>query len=281
MNQTKVRRSSATKKRWISWKIPGHSDQYRFPSQPIAADVDSAKQMGIQGQHLSGRDFIQSTWGRVQAATGSEYARALLESGTLYEVLRDLSITSSNLVVVPSYGTRHNRHEPPISREKLAIALTKDLADVIASFDDRAIRSVVVKLSEMPENHAKFDAVRKWFEDIEINESTVTSTQSKHASTSTILERLEGFVEQIEGSIAYVRLTSEHGDELYGEYPAADLLDKGIGERQRFQCITMQQNGHVQVSLKAIPEQNTPAEEETIHRRIEQLLADDPLDGDY
>jgi hypothetical protein len=280
MNQTRLLRTFPKKKKYF-WQVRRNSEQYRFPSQLIGAGVASAKQISIQGQRLSGRDFVQSTWGRVQTIAGNEYARVLLDSGTVQQDLLDGPITSSDVMVVSCYGPQHSRHEPSISREKLASALTESLAEFIFTFDDKVIRAFVSKLSEMPDNHARLHAVRAWFDDIESSESTTGSSQSQQYSKSTVLEELEGFVDQIEGSIAYVRLKSQHGDELYGEYPAADLLAQGIKERRRFRCVTIQRNGDVHVTLEAIPEQISDAAEENLHQRIEKLVADDQLNGDY
>jgi len=62
-------------------------------------------------------------------------------------------------------------------------------------------------------------------------------SHSSNTKDEMILESFEGYVDQVEGDTAYVRLKSrEHGDVLYGEYSAAELLEKGIEEQSRFLC---------------------------------------------
>ncbi len=71
--------------------------------------------------------------------------------------------------------------------------------------------------------------------------------------SATLLERFEGFVDQIEDGTAYVTLTSEAGETLDGEYPAAELEALGIRERRRFICTTLDRQGHVEVHLGPLP----------------------------
>jgi hypothetical protein len=97
-----------------------------------------------------------------------------------------------------------------------------------------------------------------------------------------VLERLDGFVEQIEGPTAYVTLKSQHGDELTGEYAADELAAKGITEGRRFRCETVEVDGAVRVLFEAVPDEPvTEDEEDAISGRIDGLLQDDELDGDY
>ncbi len=115
------------------------------------------------------------------------------------------------------------------------------------------------------------------------SKSRMTRNGSSESMTkAVVLERLEGFVEQIDGPIAYVTLKSQYGDELTGEYSAAELAAKGIMEGRRFRVETVELNGAVRVSLEALPDEPvTEKEEDAISRRIDELLQGDELDGDY
>jgi len=97
-----------------------------------------------------------------------------------------------------------------------------------------------------------------------------------------VLERLEGFVEHIEGPTAYVTLKSHNGDELTGEYAADELAAKGITEGRRFRCETVEIDGDVRVLFEAVPDEPvTEDEEDAISGIIGELFQDDELDGDY
>ena len=97
-----------------------------------------------------------------------------------------------------------------------------------------------------------------------------------------VLERLEGFVDQIDGPTAYVTLKSQFGDVLLGEYSADDLASKGITEGRRFRCETVEVDGAVRVLFESLPDEPVTADEEdAIRHRIGKLLQDDELDGDY
>lgn len=81
------------------------------------------------------------------------------------------------------------------------------------------------------------------------------------ACSRIVLETFEGFVEEIEGETAYVKLQSEHGDILYGRYPAHELAAKGIRERRRFKCETVEGPfGAVTVELAPIPDKHISQE---------------------
>ena len=100
-----------------------------------------------------------------------------------------------------------------------------------------------------------------------------------NAPREVVLESFEGFVDQVEGDTAYVRLKSrEHGDVLYGEYPASQLLEKGIEEQGRFLCETVKVDGTTRVDMQAIP--SVPATDEqlrAIEEKIDRVLPrDDP-----
>src|SRR5947209_3461046 len=72
--------------------------------------------------------------------------------------------------------------------------------------------------------------------------------------TRTVLEEFVGFVDQIDGDVAYVTLTPETGEKLYGEYPAAELKARGIHERRRFRCRTIDAGTRVEFDLEPIPD---------------------------
>ncbi len=97
-----------------------------------------------------------------------------------------------------------------------------------------------------------------------------------------MLESFEGFVEQIDGDEAYVSLKSEFGDTLNGVYPAHKLAERGIKERRRFTCCTIDRGDHVDVELMPVSDLDVSlTEQRAIAERINRILEIDPLEGDY
>lgn len=112
----------------------------------------------------------------------------------------------------------------------------------------------------------------------------IVSDLSAHASTKvqeTVLETFTGYVDQVDGdtNTAYVRLKSqEHGDILYGQYPASELASKGIYEQTRFLCETIKVGNSTRLDLKALPDMEVSEEElRAIDERIHRVIPrDDP-----
>jgi hypothetical protein len=105
------------------------------------------------------------------------------------------------------------------------------------------------------------------------------SSLDANSQTETVLESFEGFVDQIDGDTAFVRLKSrEHGDVLYGEHSAEQLLAKGIEEQTRFLCKTIKANGATRVELQAIPRTRATEQQlRAIDEKIDKVLPrDDP-----
>lgn len=99
---------------------------------------------------------------------------------------------------------------------------------------------------------------------------------------SIVLERFTGFVDRVDGDVAYVTIKSDHGETILGEYSASELAKLGIFERRRFECRTIQVDGSVRVDMNAIPDIPISWEENAaIDREIDDLLDGDDLDGDY
>lgn len=96
--------------------------------------------------------------------------------------------------------------------------------------------------------------------DLSVSESCDQGSKDSHMER--VLESFNGYVEQIEDETAYVRLKSrEHGDVLYGEYPAAKLAKLGIEEQDRFLCETVELDGKTRVELRKIPDKEVSDEE--------------------
>ena len=69
-----------------------------------------------------------------------------------------------------------------------------------------------------------------------------------------ILEEFAGTVDSIHEGTAYVTLVAKSGgEELEGEYPAADLEKLGIFLDDRFVCKTVLRGGKVKVVLEYLP----------------------------
>jgi len=93
----------------------------------------------------------------------------------------------------------------------------------------------------------------------------------------TVLEEFVGFVEQIVGEVAYVTLTTNTGESLYGEYAASEMKAKGIMERRRFKCRTIDTGTHVKFDLEPIPDRHISEERE---RAILENLRNELGDND-
>lgn len=85
-----------------------------------------------------------------------------------------------------------------------------------------------------------------------------------------ILEEFQGFVDRFDGEIAHVTLTAASGETLHGEYPVAQLAARGIGERRRFRCWTVEVGSAVEFILLPIADRELSEERE---RQIDDWLA--------
>jgi hypothetical protein len=95
-------------------------------------------------------------------------------------------------------------------------------------------------------------------------------------------ERFEGFVEKLEGDIAYISLESERGERLQGPYPADELAAQGVGERDRFWLTLTDVGDSVRFDIRLIPHKIISAERQReIQREIEQALDGYTREDDY
>jgi hypothetical protein len=84
-----------------------------------------------------------------------------------------------------------------------------------------------------------------------------------------ILEAFDGFVDKIDGEIAYVTLKTGSGELLWIECPVTQLQNAGIRERRRFKCWTVTDGSEVRLEMCRIPDALFTADDE---RRLEQRL---------
>ena len=109
---------------------------------------------------------------------------------------------------------------------------------------------------------------------------TAQQLSRRHA----LLEEFEGFVEQIDGNLAYVTLKDKAGQTLYGEYPASELETLGIHERRRFRCRTFDVgDGNVRIELSAVPDRKVSEEHQrAIDEELRRTMGgDDGPEDDY
>ncbi len=100
---------------------------------------------------------------------------------------------------------------------------------------------------------------------------TRTPTQGRN-----ILEAFEGFVDQFAGAIAYVTIKTGSGEKIYGEYPAVELKVKGIRERGRFRCWTVEVGNSVEFVMEPLPDQEISEDRERqIDEWLQKSLGDD------
>jgi hypothetical protein len=109
--------------------------------------------------------------------------------------------------------------------------------------------------------------------------SNLTSRAEATNVEEKVLETFVGYVDNVEGDTAYVRLKSrEHGDTLYGQYSASELASKGIYEQTRFLCETIKIGETTRLDLKALPDVEVSEEElRAIEEKIDRVIPrDDP-----
>jgi hypothetical protein len=108
------------------------------------------------------------------------------------------------------------------------------------------------------------------------------SVQDPSTPSAKICEEFQGFVEKLEGEIAYVRLDSTRGERLWGPYPADELTTLGIEERTRFILKTLEIGNSIRFEVSPIPRVKLTSERECeIDEETERLFGEfDPSD-DY
>jgi len=107
-------------------------------------------------------------------------------------------------------------------------------------------------------------------------------TEAMSPSSEKLLERLEGFVEKIEGDVAYVTLQNDRGEKLCGPYPAQELAEKGLQERDRFTLQTVDLGDCVRIDITPLPRITiTPERSREIREKIEQVLDGYTPEDDY
>jgi hypothetical protein len=157
----------------------------------------------------------------------------------------------------------------------------EELDGIMAAIDETALRQLVWELQEAADLQEKLALVKSWVGRLEERVRCPRNEPSATMRKAVVLERLEGYVEQVEGSTAYVTLKSQFGDELIGEYAADELAAKGITEGRRFRCETIEVDGAVHVSFQALSDERvTEDEEDAISARLDELLQGGVLDGD-
>lgn len=93
------------------------------------------------------------------------------------------------------------------------------------------------------------------------------------------LETLEGFVEGIEDGTAYLRLTGEDGDILYGHCSQEELEANGIRERRRFKCIVRELRGAISIDLVSVPDNKISDERlHEIREEVRRIVGGDTSD---
>ncbi len=100
-------------------------------------------------------------------------------------------------------------------------------------------------------------------------------------SPSEVLQTYRGFVNELEGDIAHVTLTSEEGETYDGEYPAKKLAEHGICGKTAFMCqlVQMESGGY---NFVLTPEEfATPskADQEILWNEIQRAVSSEQPAG--
>lgn len=254
---------------------------YPSPETDQEFDVSDPKQIYQEGWLLSGRDAVQPNWGRIQLAAREEYAVAFGVVDATPPQFMGETAANPDILLIPHHSRFATKAEP-VSDRPFDEILREHLSEYLSTLGDVEHQSVIARLNRASHVIEKLRILKEWINQLASEVQRGEDENNDSVSKGTVLERLEGFVEQIDGPTAYVRLKSEHGDELFGEYPAQELAAEGIVERRRFLCRTVEVGGEVRVEFEAIPDEPvSPEEEDALDRRLDELLADGELDGDY
>ncbi len=103
-----------------------------------------------------------------------------------------------------------------------------------------------------------------------------TRTEARRAMDATVT-KFRGFVEAVEDGVAYLQLEDERGGRLEIEWPAEELVAKGIGERAVFRLTTRELKDVVKFQFAA--EKPKPLSAET-EAEIQDLLSHYETTGD-
>ena len=97
-----------------------------------------------------------------------------------------------------------------------------------------------------------------------------------------VLQRFEGFVEKVEGDLAFVTLDNGLGERLSGPYPADELAAKGVRERDRFVLTTVEHGDSVRFDILPVPRRTVTADRRRqIRDEIERELGGYTPGDDY
>lgn len=94
------------------------------------------------------------------------------------------------------------------------------------------------------------------------------------------VEQLHGFVDAVRDGVAYVTLTGADGEELWGEYPYAELQRFGVGERRQFICKAVVCGDRYELRFEPVIVPLSEQELDAIAARVEELFPDGDLDDD-
>jgi len=248
--------------------------------EAVQATMDAPKAFWQQGLGLSARESLQQNWGRIQAEAQEQYSLTL-KRPTARTRAASTGGKLVRLVVVSRHG-KIGRSRPRARDKQVIQAIQDELAAMMAAIGDVPLGQLAEGLQEASELQEKLALVRSWLDIVEAGVRHPRKAPSPTVTKSVVLERLDGYVHQIEGGTAFVTLKSQHGDELTGEYAADELAASGITEGRRFGCETVEVDGAVRVLFEAVPDEPvTEDEEDAISGRIGELFQDDELDGDY
>lgn len=188
------------------------------------------------------KNYVQANWGRIQEAGEEDYL-CLFKKRYQLDWVSELGHSVS--------------------------ATVEQVADFLANAPPPLMRRLDAELALRDVGETKKRALR-------------FLTQETVDAPATILERFEGFVDQIDGDTAFVTLKSEFGDTLFGEYSAAKLANERIFEGRRFKCTTIDIGGKVIVRLESVPDVEITADRaRAIRDAVELALGSDNDDAEF
>lgn len=172
---------------------------------------------------------------------------------------------------------------------------TKDLSGLWAVLNrtysmiarEKAIGQMELQLFQEVYLRTRFDAQARPSLGMVVGDSAhLEATKERQAVEATdqsavVLEKLDGFVERIDGDVAFVVFTSQNGQKLSGQCPANEMLESNIEEGQRFVCRTIQNGKDVRVEIEPIPLAEITAQEwRAVCTSVESIFLDDEGNDD-
>ena len=122
----------------------------------------------------------------------------------------------------------------------------------------------------------------EWLDNVELATLEEVEAWKRLLKEEKILESFRGKVERIDGSVAYVTLVDNKGQESFADCDAAKLTSQGILDGMRFTCTIRERDNETVVTFEPIPKRRLSDEEwHRLCQEIEEKLGKWDARDDY